>query len=51
MHIIQEKWSEILNMIKVEHDVSDISFSTWLKPLKVYKILLWIILIRSISCL
>lgn len=38
MHIIQEKWSEILNMIKVEHDVSDISFSTWLKPLKVYKV-------------
>lgn len=38
MHIIQEKWSEILNMIKVEHDVSDISFSTWLKPIKVYKV-------------
>ena len=38
MHIIQEKWSEILNMIKIEHDVSDISFSAWLEPLKVHKV-------------
>lgn len=38
MHIIQEKWSEILKMIKIEHDVSDISFTTWLEPLKVYKV-------------
>ncbi len=27
MHIIQEKWSDILNMIKIEHDVSDVSFN------------------------
>ena len=38
MHIIQEKWPEILNMIKIEHDVSDISFSAWLEPLKVHKV-------------
>ena len=38
MHIIQEKWSEILNMIKIEHDGSDISFSAWLEPLKVHKV-------------
>ena len=38
MHIIQEKWSEILNMIKIEHDVSDISFSAWLEPLKGHKV-------------
>ena len=38
MHIIQEKWSDILNMIKIEHDVSDVSYSAWLEPLKVYKV-------------
>ena len=26
MHIIQEKWPEILNMVKTEHDVSPVSF-------------------------
>lgn len=38
MHIIQEKWSDILNMIKIEHDVSDVSFHAWLEPLEVYKV-------------
>ena len=38
MHIIQEKWSDILNMIKIEHDVSDVSFNAWLEPLEVYKV-------------
>lgn len=38
MHIIQEKWSDILKMVKTEHDVSNISFSTWLEPLKVHKV-------------
>lgn len=38
MHVIQEKWSDILNMIKIEHDVSDISFSAWLEPLKIHKV-------------
>ena len=38
MHIIQEKWPEILNMVRTEHDVSPVSFSAWLEPLKVYKV-------------
>ena len=38
MHIIQEKWPEILNMVKTEHDVSPVSFSAWLEPLEVYKV-------------
>ena len=38
MHIIQEKWPEILNMVKTEHEVSPVSFSAWLEPLEVYKV-------------
>ena len=38
MHVIQEKWPEILNMVKTEHDVSPVSFSAWLEPLEVYKV-------------
>lgn len=37
-NIIQEKWDEILNTLKIEHDVSDVSFRTWLLPLKVYSV-------------
>ncbi len=36
MQLITEKWEEILNTVKEEHELSDISFNTWLKPLKVY---------------
>lgn len=37
-NIIQEKWSEILEALKVEHAISDVSFRTWLLPLKVYSV-------------
>lgn len=37
-NIIQEKWSEILEALKVEHDISDVSFRTWLLPLKVHSV-------------
>ena len=33
---LQEKWDEILNFLKKEHEVSDVSFATWLMPLKLY---------------
>lgn len=36
MDIILEKWDEILKTIKTEHDISDISFDTWIRPLEVY---------------
>ena len=36
MNMIREKWDEILFTVKVEHELSDVSFSTWLKPLKVH---------------
>ncbi len=35
---LREKWDEILLYLKEEHDVSDISFNTWLKPLKLYEV-------------
>lgn len=37
-NIIQQKWSDILNAIKIEHDISDVSFRTWLLPLKVHSL-------------
>ncbi|MDO5291114.1 MAG: chromosomal replication initiator protein DnaA [bacterium] len=37
-NIIQEKWSEILEALKVEHAISDVSFRTWLLPLTVYSV-------------
>lgn len=38
MNKVLEKWDEILKIVKTEHDLSDVSFNTWLKPLKVYKV-------------
>lgn len=36
--IIYKKWDEILNMMKKEYEISDISFETWLKPLSIYSV-------------
>lgn len=36
MNFIEEKWSEILEHVRKEHELSDVSFETWLLPLKVY---------------
>ena len=38
MDIILEKWDEILFTVKTEHDVSDIAFETFIRPLEVYGI-------------
>ena len=38
MNKIQEKWDEILQTVKTEYDLSDISFKTWLQPLEIYEI-------------
>ena len=38
MSTVIEKWDEILGIVKKEHDLSDVRFDTWLKPLKVYAI-------------
>ncbi len=36
MDKILEKWDEILQTVKREHEISDISFDTWIKPLEVF---------------
>ena len=38
MDKILEKLEEILQYVKKEHELSDISFDTWLKPLEVYSV-------------
>ena len=38
MDKVIEKWDEILNTVKKEYEISDISFDTWIRPLKVYAI-------------
>ena len=39
MENIINKWDEILNTVKKEHEeISDISFDTWLRPLEVYAV-------------
>lgn len=38
LEIIKEKWNEILKSMKIEYDISDISYKTWLLPLKVYSV-------------
>ena len=37
-NIIQGKWDEILMSVKITHDITDVSFRTWLAPLKVYDV-------------
>jgi chromosomal replication initiator protein DnaA len=38
MNIIIEKWDDILDKVKREHELSEVSFTTWLKPLKVHSV-------------
>lgn len=38
MNIIEEKWVAILNKLKENYDISEISFLTWIQPLKVYSV-------------
>lgn len=36
MDIILEKWDEILQTVKTEHEMSEVAFNTWIKPLQIY---------------
>lgn len=38
MDLILEKWDEILETLRKEHELSDVSFKTWLQPLKVHAV-------------
>ena len=38
MDILKEKWDQILQTVKIEHELSEISFKTWLQPLQLHEI-------------
>ncbi|MGF0034443.1 chromosomal replication initiator protein DnaA [Bariatricus sp. SGI.154] len=38
MNIVQEKWPEIIEHLRIEHELSNVSFTTWIQPLKVYDV-------------
>lgn len=38
INMIKEKWNEILENLKQEHDISDVSFKTWLLPLEIHSV-------------
>ncbi len=38
MDIISEKWTEILELVKTEHELSEVSFKTWIQPLTVHAV-------------
>lgn len=38
MEEIRERWEEIKETIKMEYELSDISYSTWVKPLNFYNV-------------
>ena len=39
MDIVNEKWPEIIEHLRGEHELSNVSFTTWIQPLKVYEII------------
>ena len=38
MNIVKEKWDEIIHKLKIEYDILDVSFKTWIVPLEVREI-------------
>jgi len=38
MEKVIEKWNQILDTVKKEHEISDISFDTWMRPLEIYAV-------------
>ena len=38
MEKVIEKWDLILNTVKKEHEISDVSFDTWMRPLEVFAV-------------
>ncbi len=39
MNTVIEKWPEIIEQLRVEHELSNVSFNTWIQPLKVYNVI------------
>ena len=38
MNFIQENWEQIKQTVKKEYDLTDISFNTWIMPLKLHNV-------------
>ena len=38
LELLKEKWNFILQTMKMEYDISDVSFKTWLLPLKLHSV-------------
>lgn len=39
MNTVEEKWPQIIEHLRVEHELGNVSFNTWIKPLKVYDVI------------
>lgn len=39
MNIVEEKWTEIIQKLRLEYCLSNISYETWILPLKVYDVI------------
>ena len=52
MNTVKEKWPEIIEHLRVEHELSNVSFNTWIQPLKVYDVVdnTVFILVNNRSC-
>lgn len=38
LETLKEKWNDILIYLKEEHEITDVSFKTWLLPLQIYSV-------------
>ena len=38
LSLIKEKWNDILELMKIENDISDVAFDTWVRYFKPYKV-------------
>ena len=38
MNLVKEKWDDIIQKLKIEYDVYDVSFKTWILPLKIHDV-------------
>ncbi|MDR1800555.1 MAG: chromosomal replication initiator protein DnaA [Lachnospiraceae bacterium] len=39
MHTVKERWGEIIDYLRTEHELSNVSFNTWILPLKVFDVI------------
>ena len=38
MNTVEEKWPEIIERVKNDNLLTEVSYNTWLRPLKVYDV-------------